>query len=134
MATSFFPEALVEDFEHLEAVCKNDEGDRHVLAAAIHERVETIVTSNLRHFPQEVLEPWGIIAVHPGTYLVTLYEHDAAVVFDKVRRLAFDRRKSVEELLGRLAWAGPTFSRHVANALDLDIPLVTPQDWRGPLA
>jgi hypothetical protein len=129
LATAFFPEALVEGYEHLEAECVNDEGDRHVLAAAIHEHVETIVTSNLRHFPQEALEPWGIVAVHPGSYLVTLYEHDAAVVFDKIRRIALDRNKSVEELLGRLAWAVPTFTHHVAIALDLDIPKVTPQDW-----
>lgn len=128
--TGFFPEAMVESYEHLEAQCTNEEGDRHVLAAAIHERVETIVTTNLKHFPVESLDPWGIVAVHPGTYLVTLYEHDPGVVLDKVRRIADDRRKSLEGVLGRLAWGAKSFSEYVADALSLDLPTITPTDWR----
>lgn len=129
--TGFFPEAMVRGYEHLEAGCKNDPDDRHVLAAAIHERVETIVTSNLRHFPAEVLEPWGVSACHPGTYLITLYEHDPAVVFDKLRRIAADREKSVEEVLGRLAWSVPKFAQHVADAVNLIVPTISPREWRN---
>lgn len=59
---AFFGEAMVRGYEHWEDQCTNAEGDRHVLAAAIHAKVDTIVTANLKHFPGEALEPWGIIA------------------------------------------------------------------------
>jgi hypothetical protein len=42
-----------------------DEGDRHVIALAIHYEAELIVTRNLRHFPADVLHPIGIEAVSP---------------------------------------------------------------------
>ena len=128
--TSFFGEATIRGFEHLETKCGNQAKDRHVLAAAIHERVETIVTSNQKHFLDADLEPWGILSVHPGTYLVTLFEHDRAVVVDKLHRIAADRGKSVEETLGRLAWSAPSFSDHVSDALALRISTVSPKEWR----
>lgn len=46
-----------------------DKDDRHVLAAAIVGRCDVIVTQNLRHFPDEVLEPFGIEAQHPDEFL-----------------------------------------------------------------
>ena len=128
--TSFFDEAMVSGYERMEAFCTNDTKDRHVLAAAIHAKVETIVTTNLRHFPPESMAPWGILAVHPGTYLVTLYEHDPGIVVDKLRRIADDRGRSLEEMLGRLAWTTPQFSIHVADALSIIVPVVSPADWK----
>lgn len=47
-----------------------DLNDRHVLAAAITGRCDTIVTSNLRHFPVEMLEPYGIQVQHPDVFLL----------------------------------------------------------------
>jgi hypothetical protein len=132
VATEFFPEAMVTGFEHLETKCENESSDRHVLAAAIHERVETIVTSNLKHFPAEALEPWGIVEVHPGTYLITLFEHDRGVVVDKLYRLAADRGKTFEQILGRLTWTVPSFTYHVSDALKIQIELVTPLEWKRP--
>ena len=130
VATQYFPEAMIHGFEHLESKCENHDDDRHVLAAAIHERVETIVTTNLKHFRNEHLEPWGILAVHPGTYLVTLFEHDRAVVVDKLHRLAHDRGRSIEEVLGRLHWSVPSFSVHVADAIDVEIHEIKPFNWQ----
>jgi len=130
VATEFFPEAMISGFESRIGECTNDLEDRHVLAAAIHEKVETIVTFNVRHFTTEALAPWNIVAVKPGDYLVTLYEHDAGVVLDKVRRMANDAQRSVEEMLGRLAWSVPTFSDHLTDCLRLDVPEVRPGDWR----
>jgi predicted nucleic acid-binding protein len=46
-----FPEAWIQGFEGLIEVMSNDPGDRHVLAAAVHEQADLIVTYNLRHFP-----------------------------------------------------------------------------------
>ena len=76
------------------------------------------------------MAPWGILAVHPGTYLVTLYEHDPGIVVDKLRRIADDRGRSLEEVLGRLAWTTPQFSIHVADALSIIVPVVSPADWK----
>jgi hypothetical protein len=129
--TSFFEEAMVSGFEHLECKCDNHADDRHVLAAAIHDKVETIVTTNLRHFQSDAMEPWGIIAVHPGTYLITLFEHDRGVVVDKLHRVSGDRGKSIEVTLGRLAWSVPNFAAHVGEALGVSVPEVTPAQWRS---
>ena len=44
-----------------------DPDDRHVLAAAIAGRCDAIVTSNLQHFPNAAVEPFG--ARHPDEFL-----------------------------------------------------------------
>lgn len=68
-----FPESLVKGFAHLLGHCTNDEKDRHVLACAIQSKAEIILTFNLRHFPEAALMPWGIKALHPQDYLLTLF-------------------------------------------------------------
>jgi hypothetical protein len=47
----------------------NHENDRHVLAAAVSCGASIIVTLNLRHFRREYLEPWGVVALHPESFL-----------------------------------------------------------------
>lgn len=65
------PDALVTGYEHLiGSVVLPDPGDRHVLAAAIVGRADVIVTANLKHFPAEALEPYGIEAQHPDEFLM----------------------------------------------------------------
>ena len=46
-----------------------DPNDRHVLAAAIRCGADTIVTFNLKDFPEEALKPYGIEAQHPDEFL-----------------------------------------------------------------
>ena len=46
-----------------------DPDDRHVLAAAVTGQCTVIVTWNLADFPQEVLEPFGIEAQDPDSFL-----------------------------------------------------------------
>ena len=64
------PDCLVTGYEHLiPALTLPDPNDRHVLAAAIVGQCDTIVTSNLRDFPEMALEPYGIDARQPDDVL-----------------------------------------------------------------
>ncbi|MEE9403385.1 MAG: PIN domain-containing protein [Algisphaera sp.] len=48
-----------------------DPDDRHVLAAAIVSEADTIVTYNLKDFPQPLLSEHGIVAIHPDEFLAS---------------------------------------------------------------
>ena len=117
-----FPEAMVVGHHQLIAVCTNDEKDRHVLAAAIHCRAELIVTTNLKHFPRAALEPWGVSAVHPSSYLITLYGMDPGVVVSKLEMIARRRKLPPEEVLLRIGKTLPAFAEHVAGTLGWELP------------
>jgi len=65
------PDCLVDDYQHLiPGLTLPDLDDRHVLAAAIAARADVIVTKNLKDFPPAALEPHGIEAQHPDTFLI----------------------------------------------------------------
>lgn len=54
----FFEDALVEGWEDIESsFALPDPDDRHVVAAAIPGRADTIVTANLGDYPEDLLEP-----------------------------------------------------------------------------
>jgi hypothetical protein len=57
-----------------------DEGDRHVIALALHYEAVFIVTRNLRHFPANVLHPLGVEAVDPDTFVEVLFAVDPPAV------------------------------------------------------
>ena len=126
LATSFgealrthFPEALATDYEHLLPAVMNDPKDRHVLAAAAHSGAEVILTFNLKDFPDEALEPWGIEAKHPQGYLQTLYEIDDVQVVARIAEIAAKRGEDMEDVLVRLGVALPTFSSRLLDDLNL---------------
>jgi predicted nucleic acid-binding protein len=89
-----FPEAWVTGFEPLIGKMKNDESDRHVLAAAVHAKACTIVTYNLRDFPLAATEPWNVIAVGPSTFLKELYGSEPALVMETIQQQANDLRRN----------------------------------------
>jgi hypothetical protein len=47
--------------------------DRHVAAAAVAAGAEQITTINLKHFQDVDLAPFGIEAVHPDVFLMSLW-------------------------------------------------------------
>ena len=53
-----------------------DPNDVHVLAAAVAGHADCIVTANLRHFPNAVLRPYGIEAIHPDDFLIAQLDLD----------------------------------------------------------
>jgi hypothetical protein len=81
------PDALVTDYEPLIGGLQlPDANDRHVLAAAIKCNAATIVTFNLKDFPKEVLEPFGIEPLHPDDFIVDLWDLDQVAVLEAARR------------------------------------------------
>ena len=75
-------DCLVTGFETLiEGLELPDPNDRHVLAAAIRSGASVIVTQNLKDFPQDRLDPYGIEAQHPDTFITHLFDlHPGGVV------------------------------------------------------
>jgi len=79
-------DALVAGYEGLiPALSLPDEGDRHVLAAAIRARAGVIVTYNLKLFPASELETYGIEAQHPDEFVRHLVDLDPEAVLWAVR-------------------------------------------------
>jgi hypothetical protein len=109
-----FPEALIEVPDGLEAMMTNHEGDRHVLAAAVIANVDVIITSNLKHFPQESLKPWNLEAQHPDEFLNNLCDlHGDEVLYTVIREQAGALKKPPEtalDLLGRFEREQPVFA------------------------
>jgi predicted nucleic acid-binding protein len=80
-------DSLVTGYEILiENLILPDANDRHVLAAAIHCKANFIVTFNLKDFPVNVLRPFGITAIHPDEFILTLIDLDAERVFSAAER------------------------------------------------
>ena len=74
------PNCLVSGCEaRIPALSLPDEGDRHVLAAAIESGASVIVTYNLSDFPNSVLSGYGMEALHPDVFLLALFDQDAAL-------------------------------------------------------
>lgn len=128
-AQAAFPEAMITDHECFIEKCKNDPKDRHILAAAIRGRVETIVTMNVKNFKEADLAPWGVTAAHPVDYLKVLYDLDEGVVVSVLHQMAQIRKKSLVEMLTRLSAGVPSFTAHVASDLGLEVPAYSPPAW-----
>jgi hypothetical protein len=64
-----------------------DDGDRHVLAAAIAGGCDVIVTQNLNHFPDVILESFGIRAQHPDAFLRALLDIAPITCCEAVRKV-----------------------------------------------
>lgn len=65
-----FIDAEVRGYEDLVEVMRCDPEDRHVLAAAVRGDAALIVTFNLRHFPEEALAGYDLVARHPDDFLL----------------------------------------------------------------
>jgi predicted nucleic acid-binding protein len=103
-------DALVTDFEQLiDVLDLPDPNDRHVLAAAIKGRADIIVTVNLRDFPAERLDRWGIEAQHPDEFLTHQFNLSQPIFLQAVRTVRMrlkNPQKSVEDYLDMLRTQG----------------------------
>lgn len=112
-----FGEAWISGYEALIPQMTNDEKDRHVLAAAVHGQVPIIVTFNLRHFRREHLEPWGVGALHPQSFLSEIFRQEQSMVMTKLEQQATDRRRTLRQLLDILNATVPDFVAIISAAI-----------------
>jgi hypothetical protein len=103
-----FGDAWVEDYESLIPVMNNHPKDRHVLAAAVRTGAQTIVTFNLKDFPEEALTPWNIEAQSPDEFLIHQFHLAPEVVIRKLLEQA-DRHGGVARLMEIHGKAVPGF-------------------------
>ena len=81
-----FPEAMVFPNPGPDLIgLLPDPGDEHVLAAAITARCDTLVTDNLKDFPQEILDRWGIEVMSPDDFISNAMDLDHAVAIGALR-------------------------------------------------
>ncbi len=65
------PDCIVSGYQDLvDGLTLPDPDDRHVLAVAIRSGAQTIVTFNLKDFPQDVLDAFGVEARHPDDFVM----------------------------------------------------------------
>jgi predicted nucleic acid-binding protein len=120
---SAFEDALVTAWE---PVCAGldlpDPDDRHVWAAAIKGGAQTIVTSNLKDFPEPYLSTTAIVATHPDDFLLDqldLYPGLALEVLEEQVADLINPPTDLAGILNRLERAGvPRF----ADAVRLLVP------------
>lgn len=110
-----FPEAFISGYEDLIPLMTNDEKDRHILAAAVKEKLDIIITFNLKDFKPKDLDKWGVRALHPQDYLLTLYSMNPQVVIMKLNQIA---RKRQEELEDTILWFGKSLPAFSTRLLD----------------
>lgn len=80
----------------------------------------------MKHFREEDLAPWDITALHPQSYLLTLFEHSPERVTDCLRKIADDRSQrgssiTPEKVLSTLKGTVPLFAKEVADDLGWEL-------------
>jgi predicted nucleic acid-binding protein len=93
-----------------------DPDDRHVLAAAIKANAHVIVTFNLKDFPAESIEPYGVEAQHPDEFVRHLIDLSPGAVCGAVRLQRANLKNpplSPERLLDKLEQAIPQTVSHL---------------------
>lgn len=84
-----FEEASVTDYDGLKIVCTRvpDKNDHHVVAAALKSQAATIVTDNLKDFPQGVLADLNIEAKSTDAFIADTIELDPGRAVGAIRRM-----------------------------------------------
>jgi hypothetical protein len=93
--------------------------DRHVLAAAVASHdAQTIVTTNLRHYPAEACDPLAIEVIHPDAFLCDLLDNEPERMHAAIAEQAAALTRppmTVPDVLDRLNRTVPTFVSRIRN-------------------
>lgn len=106
-----FEDGLVTGFEPL--ICcvqlPDDPDDRHVVAAAITTKASVIVTENVKHFPPDVLEEFGIEALRIDDFIadvIDLSESETVSALKKMRERFKNPTLTASALIEKMERAG----------------------------
>lgn len=116
-----FPECCVAGYQPFIPVMPVDEGDRHVVAAAVATKSEVIVTTNLKHFPANALAGFNIEAQHPDEILTNLFDLNPGRMVEIIRQQAQalnNPPKTVEDILEGLSLHAPSFVQFIQAYID----------------
>ena len=116
-----FSEAEVTGYQNLVAAMTNHPKDRHVVAAAVRAGAQTIVTSNMRDFPDAALAPHGIEAQPPDEFLLQLYDLQPQRMVALVHRQAAALTKppmTFNDILKHIANQAPRFAMRLRANVD----------------
>ena len=119
MRDAFGAESMVEGFEDLIEEMTCDPKDRHVLAAAVHDHAEAVVTFNLKDFPASAADPHGVEVLHPDTFLLQLLGTDPSEALAALEVGVRELRKPPETIvdwLRALTSTVPLFANLAADA------------------
>ncbi len=92
-ANSAFPDALVSNYESLITHLNlPDQDDRHVLAAAIKSNADVIVTNNLKDFPEEYLNSYGVKAKSADDFLTDIIDLNQDIAIKAFKEMVLNRK------------------------------------------
>lgn len=90
--------------------------DRHVVATALAQHAEVIVTVNLKDFARETLEPLGLAVQHPDEFLLNQLSFDRERTLQAVRDQSASLRRPPLSLKA-LALHVPNFKARLSELL-----------------
>lgn len=91
--TLAFPDALVENYEALiENLSLPDEDDRHVLAAAIKINANLIIINNLKDFPDDYLDNFGLKAKVPDDFFTDIIDLNHDISMEAFQSLVLNKK------------------------------------------
>ena len=114
-------DARVSGYERrIESLSLPDPDDRHILAAAIHCKAAVIVTTNLRDFPGSILAAFGLEAMHPDTFVLSVVLRDkegAVVALQRLRQAFRNPSMTAAEFLAGMERNGLAASADALSAI-----------------
>ncbi|MBU2602676.1 MAG: PIN domain-containing protein [Actinobacteria bacterium] len=109
-----FEDAIVADYHGLVDAMTNHVDDRHVLAAAVRGRADVIVTENLKHFPSEACDRYGIDVQSVDEFLLYAFHLAPGTVVLAMNEQVQDNRRPLQtlrDLLVRVERVAPEFAQ-----------------------
>jgi predicted nucleic acid-binding protein len=104
-----FEDAMVAGYEPLIDSMTNHPKDRHVLAAAVKCGAHAIVSDNVRDFPANCLQPYGIELVTADDFLVHQFHFDKDQVINVIEQQAAKIRRTPGDLAAHFRLTMPKF-------------------------